>query len=213
MLCAKPVHCNVGLLCAPAIRHRFVLASACRAPQSNYGRIASIRVSCGPNRRPNRFKRVSANTPQPEQAHDVDLPSMHIRHPSPHPWKLILSCTVLGSVLFCLLFCKSRLRQPALRPADVTAVSQFQSQARSTKSGMANSLSQHSFASISFASVLSHAHRAHITQMLIYQAQRVVLISSCMSTCCVWYSDIRCQCHTSVFSRSHVNKIPVMLTS
>lgn len=144
----------------------------------------SLVTRCGPNKRSGRFRRVhaEANFPQnpgPDSTETHDPSSRPIAPILKLGWPLLLSFA-----LACFLFrrCTSpaktqhqltpgqatvnetpRPSTPLQRPAGVSGRYQQQQQ-------------QQAFASISaagFARLLNGAQRAHLAQLLVYQAQRV----------------------------------------
>ena len=153
----------------------------CTKSPTSYRMPCSLVTRCGPNKRSGRFRRVhaEANLPQnqgPDRTETHDLSSRTNTPIFKLGWPLLLS---IASA--CFLFCRFTSPSKALHQltpgqAAVALVSETPHASAPLQRPSGMSGQQQAFASISAAGVsrlFSGAQRAHLAQLLVYQAQRV----------------------------------------
>ncbi len=148
-------------------------------------------VWSGPNRNLGRFKRapcpqsIAGPEPSPEPAKSTarqgSWPLVQVT------WKC-LAAVAVACTIWSLHHTRSPSSQLVTEPKQASvewaseAVYSGQHTLSSTTPKAAHLDQQPAFASISFASIVSHAQRTHMVQMLVYQVQRVRLFLK--QTCC-----------------------------
>lgn len=158
----------------------------------------SLAVRCGPNKRSGRFKRTHADAslphnPGPDRPNTRDFSSIPNAPIFKFGWPLLLAAA-LACFLFRRVAAPSKARhQLTPNQAAVAMISDTpyiqtprphtdpRSAATFGKQQHQQQQQQQAFASISsagFAKVFSGAQRAHLAQLLVYQAQRVRLFLS-----------------------------------
>ena len=168
-------------------------------PPPSHRMPCSLVTSCGPNKRSGRFKRTHTEGSFP---HDPapDSPGTHDFRSSPKPpifklgWPLLLSVALAcflfryatappkhqltpGQAAVAMVSETPHSSTPLHRPAATSGKQEHQG----TSGRQQQQRQQQAFASISsagFAKLFRGAQRAHLAQLLVYQAQRVRLLLS-----------------------------------